>query len=130
MSLPIIGTRVRPSESWFKSSFSNPNGNQCVEARFTQDSVRIRDSKQHGNGPVLEVPGQYWGTFQTDVLRGESSNTAVHIDRQTDGDVILRSRARPGVALRYTAEEWSAFAAGVAEGEFDFLAPAGSLAVR
>jgi hypothetical protein len=38
--------------SWFKSSFSNANGD-CVEMRRTGSSIELRDSKQQGAGPTL-----------------------------------------------------------------------------
>ncbi|MCA1278364.1 DUF397 domain-containing protein [Saccharopolyspora sp. 7B] len=48
---------------WFKSSYSHPNGNQCVEVCFGADLVRVRDSKEHGEGPVLGVSAARWAAF-------------------------------------------------------------------
>ncbi|GAA3357917.1 DUF397 domain-containing protein [Saccharopolyspora gregorii] len=53
----------RPRGVWFKSSYSNPNGNQCVEVCFGADLVRVRDSKEHGEGPVLGVSAARWTAF-------------------------------------------------------------------
>jgi hypothetical protein len=63
---------------WQKSSYSNSSAN-CVEVAFaatprahdpgvagTLDaamSVGVRDSKQHGNGPVLQFSADAWTTF-------------------------------------------------------------------
>lgn len=57
--------------SWRKSSLSSGNDN-CVEVGFADDgSVAVRDTKQHGEGPVLEfLPGE-WEAFLGGVHRGE-----------------------------------------------------------
>lgn len=60
---------------WRKSSYSNSSAN-CVEVAFTRRTgaatdeplivsqmVGVRDSKQHGSGPVLEFPAAAWNTF-------------------------------------------------------------------
>jgi hypothetical protein len=63
---------------WRKSSYSNSSAN-CVEVAFaatrhafTSDSheplavgrkVGVRDSKQHGSGPVLEFSAGAWNRF-------------------------------------------------------------------
>lgn len=47
---------------WQKSSYStNPSG--CVEARAASGVVQVRDSKQHGQGPVLEFAPADWMAF-------------------------------------------------------------------
>jgi hypothetical protein len=48
------------SQHWAKSSYSDPNGGNCVEARQSaSDIVQVRDGKDP-NGPVLTVSGQQW----------------------------------------------------------------------
>lgn len=47
---------------WRKSSFSNPNGNECVEVAFGSEVVGLRDSK-HPEGPKLVFESQNWRTF-------------------------------------------------------------------
>jgi Domain of unknown function (DUF397) len=47
---------------WRKSSYSNSSGN-CVEVAATDRVVGVRDSKQHGHGPVLDVTPAAWDAF-------------------------------------------------------------------
>lgn len=47
--------------SWFKSSYSGPNG-ECVEARRRVAGIEIRDSKDL-RGPVVEVSSSVWMSF-------------------------------------------------------------------
>jgi hypothetical protein len=48
---------------WFKSSFSNLNGN-CVEiGRLLPDRIGVRDTKDSGNGPVLVFTAAEWDAF-------------------------------------------------------------------
>ncbi|WP_416980822.1 DUF397 domain-containing protein [Streptomyces sp. T028] len=51
---------------WFKSSYSDGTGNNCVEvARITHASaIAIRDSK-HPTGPALLLPAPAWSAFIT-----------------------------------------------------------------
>lgn len=45
---------------WRKSRYSNSSG-ACVEIAFAADGATgIRDSKQHGRGPVLELSAAQW----------------------------------------------------------------------
>jgi hypothetical protein len=61
----------RTYSGWRKSSLSSA-GDNCVEVGFADDgSVAVRDTKQHGEGPVLEFfPGE-WEAFLGGVRRGE-----------------------------------------------------------
>ncbi|MFE7318843.1 DUF397 domain-containing protein [Streptomyces sp. NPDC057555] len=54
---------------WRKSSYSNPNGGNCVE--ISEDFpgiVPVRDSK-NPEGPALVVPTTSWATF-VQMLKG------------------------------------------------------------
>lgn len=68
---------MRPAEpdltgaAWFKSSFSEGNGGACVEAAFVPGGVGVRDSKQHGHGPVLLFPRDEWAAFLAAARAGE-----------------------------------------------------------
>jgi hypothetical protein len=68
---------MRPAEpdltgaAWFKSSFSEGNGGACVEAAFVPGHVGVRDSKQHGRGPVLELSRAQWMALREAARRGE-----------------------------------------------------------
>ncbi|MFD7286724.1 DUF397 domain-containing protein [Streptomyces sp. NPDC059863] len=48
---------------WFKSSFSNDHGGQCVEgARLPDGAMAVRDSKSP-HGPAFVVGGGAWAAF-------------------------------------------------------------------
>ncbi|OAR25972.1 hypothetical protein A8W25_10770 [Streptomyces sp. ERV7] len=49
---------------WFKSSYSNGSGGECVEAAFLALGTAVRDSK-HPRGPRLTFTGPAWDTFVT-----------------------------------------------------------------
>ena len=57
--------------SWRTSSYSGGNGGQCVEVAEIPGWVGIRDSKQHGRGPVLAVTPAGWAAFRHGVRDGE-----------------------------------------------------------
>ena len=46
--------------SWRKSSYSTGNGGQCVEAGHVPGTVLVRDTTEHGTGPVLRVTPADW----------------------------------------------------------------------
>ncbi|UNS97576.1 DUF397 domain-containing protein [Streptomyces tubbatahanensis] len=48
--------------SWLKSSYSGPEGGNCVEIAHTADTVHVRDSKEQ-RGAVLSVPSAQWARF-------------------------------------------------------------------
>jgi uncharacterized protein YcsI (UPF0317 family) len=57
--------------SWRKSSFSAMNGN-CVEVgRLKSDRIGVRDTKDHGRGPVLIFTDADWGLFIAEVRSGQ-----------------------------------------------------------
>jgi hypothetical protein len=51
---------------WRKSSYSD-NGGDCVEAANRNGHVLVRDSKQHGRGPVLVLTADAWQAFAEQV---------------------------------------------------------------
>jgi hypothetical protein len=38
---------------WFKSTYSNPASDACVEVRITDDAARVRDSKNPASGHLV-----------------------------------------------------------------------------
>jgi hypothetical protein len=55
---------------WHKSQHSNSSG-ACVEIAFAADgSTGIRDSKQHGRGPVLEFSAAQWKALREAARKG------------------------------------------------------------
>jgi hypothetical protein len=58
---------------WRKSSYSGNAGSaNCVEAGSAPDRVLVRDTAQHGNGPVMSVSLSDWRRF-TGSLRVEAT---------------------------------------------------------
>ena len=57
--------------NWRKSTLSS-SGDNCVEVAFAADgSIGVRDSKQHGLGPILEFTPAEWDAFLGGVKTGE-----------------------------------------------------------
>lgn len=57
--------------AWRKSSLSS-GGDNCVEVAFAADgSVGVRDTKQHGLGPILEFTPGEWTAFLGGIKGGE-----------------------------------------------------------
>jgi hypothetical protein len=50
------------SLQWFKSSYSNGSGGECVECAQAGAKVLVRDSKR-STGPVLAVAADPWQVF-------------------------------------------------------------------
>jgi hypothetical protein len=50
------------SPAWRKSSYSG-SGVNCVEAGHVPGVVLVRDTTQHGHGPVLRVTTDAWRRF-------------------------------------------------------------------
>ncbi|WP_410575650.1 DUF397 domain-containing protein [Amycolatopsis sp. cmx-4-61] len=109
---------------WFKSSFS-PSQSGCVEVRFTGTSVQVRDTKDHGAGPVLSVDIAAWPGFIAEVTGAAAtgSNHALRIEHSAAGGARLHSLDGT-TTLTYTDDEWTAFTAGATDGEFAIPAAA------
>lgn len=54
---------------WWKSSRSSGGAANCVEVAGT--GYALRDSKQHGHGPVLTFTRSEWAAFVEGVKLGE-----------------------------------------------------------
>ncbi|MEU6380312.1 DUF397 domain-containing protein [Streptomyces sp. NPDC046909] len=57
---------LAPEHAWFKSSYSDGTGNNCVEATRLTPSIAIRDSK-HPTGPALLLSPTAWSPFLTHI---------------------------------------------------------------
>jgi hypothetical protein len=56
---------------WRKSSLSSA-GDNCVEIGFSDDgAIGVRDTKQHGEGPILVFSPAEWEAFLGGVRQGE-----------------------------------------------------------
>lgn len=57
---------LAPEQAWFKSSYSDGTGQNCVEAAHLTPGIAIRDSK-NPTGPALLLPASAWTPFLTHV---------------------------------------------------------------
>ena len=72
MATPRSAT-IRPMNlngPWRKSSHSNSFSN-CTEVRRDGDAILMRDSKQHGAGPVLSFTPREWLAFTDGIKDGQ-----------------------------------------------------------
>jgi len=111
--------------TWFKSTYTCGNG-ACVEVRYDNDQVSVRDSKYRRDPsnrlelePTITVDLETWATFLDEVtgLSPATSNGPLTFQEQADGSVLLSSA--DGTSLLYTHVEWSAFFLGIRHHEFD-----------
>lgn len=107
---------------WQASSFAVGYG--CVEVARTPDGVLVRDAKDYGTGPMLELDHDEWAAFVTAALAGVPIPTVTTADAFTrHAGLALRthwhvSSARTATPLHFTDTEWTAFLAGARAGEF------------
>jgi Domain of unknown function (DUF397) len=55
---------------WFKSSFSGNTDNSCVEVRYTDDGIEVRDTKNRDAGQLSYTRAE-WAAFLAGVHNGE-----------------------------------------------------------
>jgi Domain of unknown function (DUF397) len=56
---------------WRKSTFSGANGGGCVEVAGRDEMIMVRDTKDHGRGPVHRYTANEWRAFIAGVRNGE-----------------------------------------------------------
>ncbi|GGX51733.1 DUF397 domain-containing protein [Streptomyces noursei] len=66
----ITSPELAPESAWFKSSYSNDTGGNCIEVTDLTNQVGIRDSKDK-SGPALVVPAAAWSSFVGLVRSGD-----------------------------------------------------------
>ncbi|MDQ3579006.1 MAG: DUF397 domain-containing protein [Actinomycetota bacterium] len=103
--------------AWRTASYSS-DGENCVEVAPTADGAVIRHSKCPTAGTIT-FPLVAWTAFVRDARNGLADTNGVATIAKIGTDTLVTSLTT-GVALRFDAEEWSAFLAGAADGEFDF----------
>lgn len=59
------------TSTWFKARASGTNGGSCVEIRRHDDLIEVRDTKDHGCGPVLRFTRAQWYAFLDGAKRSE-----------------------------------------------------------
>ncbi|MFI2202540.1 DUF397 domain-containing protein [Streptomyces sp. NPDC020192] len=57
-----VSTELAPEHAWFKSSYSDSGGQNCLEATPLHPHIAIRDSKNPA-GPALLLPSRAWTEF-------------------------------------------------------------------
>ncbi|WP_212761199.1 DUF397 domain-containing protein [Nocardia uniformis] len=126
-------TERRPRDGYVKSSFSE-GGGQCVLVRRQADdpNIFLRDSKYERNPrnrpedePIIEMPATAWATFAALVLNPTDQLVVAAPEVEftpEGGGVVLRGN--DGATLIFTTDEWEAFRAGLAAGEFERRAEA------
>jgi hypothetical protein len=58
-----MNPEIAPEQAWFKSSYSDGTGQNCVEAAHAiPTGIAIRDSK-NPTGPALLLPATAWVPF-------------------------------------------------------------------
>ncbi|MCX2182179.1 DUF397 domain-containing protein [Streptomyces sp. SKN60] len=57
------GNCVEVAFAWRKSSYSSSAGGECVEVAACPRAVHVRDSKNADGGPTFTVEPAAWGTF-------------------------------------------------------------------
>ena len=58
------------THGWRKSRYSG-QGESCVEVAPTQGGVLVRDTKDHGAGPIITFTSSEWTAFLSGVRDGE-----------------------------------------------------------
>jgi hypothetical protein len=102
--------------AWRTASYSS-DGENCVEVAPAVDDVIIRHSK-HPTAGTITFPFPAWTAFVHDARDGQANTNGVATITKIGTDTLVTS-LHTTVALRFDAEEWSAFLAGATDGEFD-----------
>lgn len=110
--------------AWRISSRSS-NTESGVEVAPAADGVVMRHSK-HPSAGTITFPGSAWRAFVQDARAGEANTNGVATIINIGTGALVTSLHTTAV-LRFDAQEWSAFLAGAAEGEFDFTSQLASV---
>jgi hypothetical protein len=51
------------SLAWFKSSYSDSQGGECLEVAVCPHTTHVRDSKLGAGSPRFAVPADAWAAF-------------------------------------------------------------------
>ena len=63
---------IRSQVGWFKSSYSNGSGGECLEAALSGGGAAVRDSKEP-SGVTLAFSQGAWGDFVRAIRTGQLS---------------------------------------------------------
>ncbi|WP_427922462.1 DUF397 domain-containing protein [Streptomyces sp. cg40] len=68
-----MNAEIAPDHAWFKSSYSDGTGQNCIEAaRPTPTAIAVRDSKNNPTGPALLLPATAWVPFLSHLRETDS----------------------------------------------------------
>ncbi|MEV0369929.1 DUF397 domain-containing protein [Streptomyces sp. NPDC050636] len=56
------GDCIEVAYNWQKSSYSGGEGGECIEVATCPNTIHVRDSK-HISGPVLDLTPTQWAAF-------------------------------------------------------------------
>jgi hypothetical protein len=56
---------------WHKATASGAGNGQCVEVKQTATAVHVRDTKDHGDGPIHTYTHAEWAAFLDGARKGE-----------------------------------------------------------
>ena len=107
--------------AWRTSTYTE-DGQDCVEVAPTRTGVLLRDTKDHGSGPVIAFSAAQWAAFLAEVAADSPSVNGAAVVEPSASGVVLHGPA--GARLAFTPSEWAAFRSGVLDGEFAGLVPA------
>ncbi|MDQ3579660.1 MAG: DUF397 domain-containing protein [Actinomycetota bacterium] len=122
-----------PDQLRWRTSTYTGEGENCVEVAPTGDGMLMRDTKDHGTGPVIYFGLDQWPAFLGNAL-GDCADTDANVVSITEavtplsyGGITATTNWHvhcrdTGVTLHFTAGEWAAFLAGVRSAQFDFKA--------
>ncbi len=68
----MVGEPAEVSPGWRTSSYSGNGGAQCVEAGQAGGAILVRDTTQHGRGPVLNVTPAGWRRLTAAIRTGQA----------------------------------------------------------
>ncbi|WP_051385934.1 DUF397 domain-containing protein [Actinokineospora inagensis] len=105
----------------WRTSTRSSNGENCVEVAPAHNGVVIRHSK-HRSGGTITFPYEVWPDFLREAEGGSKSANGVATISKAGDDTVVTSLASE-TELRFDADEWSAFVAGVVDGEFALTSP-------
>jgi Domain of unknown function (DUF397) len=61
----VVGKPAEAIVGWRTSSYSSNGGGSCVEAGQVSGAILVRDTTQHGRGPLLQVTPAAWRRLTT-----------------------------------------------------------------
>ena len=77
---------------WRKSTYSSNGGASCIDVGQAIRIIAVRDTKQHGRGPVLRFTPSAWRRFADQMKRPLASQPKL---TSTDAGGALSSESAP-----------------------------------